>query len=1261
MSPIVPWDHIRTEVRSFRASVQPTVTTIRDFCFDSSRDRIYFLANDLSRSSKSPMLFRVDLPRPFSSSSRSSSLSSSPSSICSSPLSSSSALFASDTEFDTDNTAPLNSEVAQHTNSSTGQRRLSWQREHRHHRHDHLRHHHRQEEEDQETEDLEVEMVPFNPDSYQFFATPAPPIHIISSSKDPVGSVMSSLSFPSYHSQQQDPQHHRSFSASSSVHTADSRYPHNVYTAEATSSSPTSASTLATSQILAAAPVLDWIPILTEEWLRHSSIDLGHSQADRLSFYQFEPQKNRLMFPYGAVIYTANVLEDGRVDLQPVQSDQRFSSGGDSSSNRTYSNMVHNALSAGLNLVSVSGPLTSARSSLSSGSSSPSNLDKGAGSTGARTDPRLGGSAMDLIAFTRDQDIWVSTTLGVETQLTFCSRNTKKSDICCGIAEFVMQEEFHRSTNYYWAPSPIPQQKELHKREWKTFGGRLSMGKTDELPAPTTSKGGHATRTTEKILYLQVSEAMVDLVVIPRQGMHPSYEEYRYPHAGTPNAVSDLQIVEFLPRQHEEDEALEPLHKRLWGKASLYKLFPWLEYIVRFGWMPDGKSVWVQMLDRRQQMTALVAIPLDCFMSVAEKAEATEQTEHELASRVRTLYEEQSNYWINVTDIMHLFPPECDNMTGSLKADGTIRLVIASERTGYRHLYMVINSLHSGSAITPITAGPYQVVDRQITVDSRRQLVYFTAKRDSVLETHLYVASFAKGASPENVRRLTELGYSHQTTVDVDKGRFLTLYSSMDQSPACAVMYMRWSECRYEGQYGEHLETGEGDSREEWSRRPWCSCGCQLPKISSHAFVIRQGISNLNAKHVRHSPIVGSASGHSQGHMRTASESAVNYHPLSSSATSSSSTASRMDSALTGFRAGSMNSISGFLVSHLSSSLPKVFTQQPQSQHQYQQQNSSMVVSTPVTTEAFSNRRSSLKFASTIRFSGAGTSPRSYSCFPSSSSPSSSGHHDAINASHHPVGEFFTFNSSDNVELHGCFYRPSAYKEGHRYPTLVSIYGGPRSQMVLNEYKLPKFLRVFLATRLGLAVVMIDGRGSNDRGLEFEGRLRHQMGQIEIQDQVEGLQFLARPENGGIVDMDRVAISGWSYGGYLSLMALAQYPEVFKLAIAGAPVTQWELYNTAYTERYMGLVHENKERYAKSSVLHWLDKFPDSENRLLIAHGLIDENVHFKNTETLAAGLVRSNKPHQIQPYPTERHGLRDARVNEHFETLMFYWLKNYL
>src|SRR5581483_1650382 len=211
--------------------------------------------------------------------------------------------------------------------------------------------------------------------------------------------------------------------------------------------------------------------------------------------------------------------------------------------------------------------------------------------------------------------------------------------------------------------------------------------------------------------------------------------------------------------------------------------------------------------------------------------------------------------------------------------------------------------------------------------------------------------------------------------------------------------------------------------------------------------------------------------------------------------------------------------------------------------------------------------------------------------------------------------------------------------------------------MVTNDYKYPRFLRLFLATRLGFTVVLIDGRGSSDRGVEFESFLKGRMGTVELEDQIAGLNYLESKKMG--VDLERIAITGWSYGGYLSLMALAQYPRIFKLAIAGAPVTQWELYDTAYTERYMGLPSENQEGYRKGSVLTWAEKFPDryvelrknysfvvyqcfiyldlfSENRLLIAHGQIDENVHFKNSELLVSALVKQNKPHKLQPYPTE-------------------------
>jgi pimeloyl-ACP methyl ester carboxylesterase len=119
---------------------------------------------------------------------------------------------------------------------------------------------------------------------------------------------------------------------------------------------------------------------------------------------------------------------------------------------------------------------------------------------------------------------------------------------------------------------------------------------------------------------------------------------------------------------------------------------------------------------------------------------------------------------------------------------------------------------------------------------------------------------------------------------------------------------------------------------------------------------------------------------------------------------------------------------------------------------------------------------------------------------------------------------------------------------------------------------------------------MIDGVGSWRRGLKFEGYLRKKMGQIEVQEQVEGLSFLVKQ---GFVDTERIAVTGWSYGGYLSLLCLAQRPDFFKVAVSAAPVTKWESYDTGYTERYMGTPTDNPVGYEAGSVMHYIDGFPD--------------------------------------------------------------------
>lgn len=187
--------------------------------------------------------------------------------------------------------------------------------------------------------------------------------------------------------------------------------------------------------------------------------------------------------------------------------------------------------------------------------------------------------------------------------------------------------------------------------------------------------------------------------------------------------------------------------------------------------------------------------------------------------------------------------------------------------------------------------------------------------------------------------------------------------------------------------------------------------------------------------------------------------------------------------------------------------------------------------------------------------------------------------------------QIFTFKTSDGCKLYGMIYKPRNCEPGVKYPTIHYVYGGPHVQIVSNSYKSIKYLRLSILALLGYCVVVVDSRGSYNRGVAFEAHLRHRMGTVEISDQVAGLEAAASMFN--CIDLKRVCIYGWSYGGYMSLMGLAQRPDIYKVAISGAPVTTWNLYDTAYTERYMGLPDVNKEAYSKGSVISCAKNFPD--------------------------------------------------------------------
>ncbi|OBS72976.1 hypothetical protein A6R68_12430 [Neotoma lepida] len=255
--------------------------------------------------------------------------------------------------------------------------------------------------------------------------------------------------------------------------------------------------------------------------------------------------------------------------------------------------------------------------------------------------------------------------------------------------------------------------------------------------------------------------------------------------------------------------------------------------------------------------------------------------------------------------------------------------------------------------------------------------------------------------------------------------------------------------------------------------------------------------------------------------------------------------------------------------------------------------------------------------------------------------------------------EIFSFESTTGFTLYGMLYKPHDLQPGKKYPTVLFIYGGPQVQLVNNRFKGVKYFRLNTLASLGYVVVVIDNRGSCHRGLKFEGAFKYKMGQIEIDDQVEGLQYLASQYD--FIDLDRVGIHGWSYGGYLSLMALMQRSDIFKVAVAGAPVTLWIFYDTGYTERYMGHPDQNEQGYYLGSVAMQAEKFPSEPNRLLLLHGFLDENVHFAHTSILLSFLVRAGKPYDLQIYPQERHSIRVPESGEHYELHLLYYLQENL
>jgi dipeptidyl-peptidase-4 len=236
---------------------------------------------------------------------------------------------------------------------------------------------------------------------------------------------------------------------------------------------------------------------------------------------------------------------------------------------------------------------------------------------------------------------------------------------------------------------------------------------------------------------------------------------------------------------------------------------------------------------------------------------------------------------------------------------------------------------------------------------------------------------------------------------------------------------------------------------------------------------------------------------------------------------------------------------------------------------------------------------------------------------------------------------FFTFKTSDGVELNGWMIKPIDFDPQKKYPVLQYVYGGPGSQTVRNMWEGGNFLWYQVLAQKGYIIVSVDGRGTGMRGKSFESITYKNLGKWETNDQIEAARYLSSLS---YVDATRIGIWGWSYGGYMTLMSTLLGAEVFKAGISGAPVTHWKFYDTIYTERYMLRPEENPEGYEQSAPVTHAKKL---KGNLLIIHGTSDDNVHWQNTVTMADALIKEGKQFQTMFYPGHMHGVGGkARVH---------------
>ena len=247
-----------------------------------------------------------------------------------------------------------------------------------------------------------------------------------------------------------------------------------------------------------------------------------------------------------------------------------------------------------------------------------------------------------------------------------------------------------------------------------------------------------------------------------------------------------------------------------------------------------------------------------------------------------------------------------------------------------------------------------------------------------------------------------------------------------------------------------------------------------------------------------------------------------------------------------------------------------------------------------------------------------------------------------------------TFGVLGDREIRVALFTPGGAEPPSPLPVILDPYGGPHFAKVLNAYRAtlePQWL-----AEQGFAVLVADGRGTPGRGIAWEHAVYRDFAGPVLEDQVDALHAAA--ERFGFLDLDRVGIRGWSFGGYLAAMAVLRRPDVFHAAVAGAPVTDQTLYDTAYTERYLGHPHEEPDTYRRNSLI---EDAPNLTRPLLLIHGLADDNVFVANTLRMSRALTEAGRPHSVVPLSGITHMTTEESVAENLLLLQVRFLREAL